>query len=233
MEQEEIALGESQETRALIEVMATRLRDARRGQKLTLRALSEKTGLSQPFLSRLERGQVSTSIANLILITRTVGMDLGQLFQAVPGTPTSQHYVLVRAAERRTPQAVPATGYTYQPVAAGWPGQRMDAFILTFPVRNRADVLTAHEGEELSFVLQGEILFRLGDERIPLKMGDCLYFNAEVPHMGKNVGRVDAKVLMVTAPGRGPGRELGWWKAPAVAERWPARRGRGRDGRPR
>jgi quercetin dioxygenase-like cupin family protein len=76
-------------------------------------------------------------------------------------------------------------------------------------------VLTAHEGEELSFVLQGEILFQLGDEKIPLKTGDCLYFNAEIPHMGKNVGRVDAKVLMVAAPGRGPGREYGWWKAPA------------------
>ena len=107
-------------------------------------------------------------------------------------------------------------------MAVGWPGQRMDAFVLTFPVRNRADVLTAHEGEELSFVLQGEIVFQLGDEKIPLKAGDCLYFNAEIPHMGKNVGRVDAKVLMVAAPGRGPGREFGWWKGSAPA---PAVRG--------
>jgi len=106
----------------------------------------------------------------------------------------------------------------------GWPGQRMDAFVLTFPVKNRADVLTAHEGEEMSFVLQGEILFQLGDEKIPLKTGDCLYFNAEIPHMGKNVGRVDAKVLMVAAPGRGPGREYGWWKAPAPAARARPRR---------
>ena len=66
---------------------------------------------------------------------------------------------------------MPATGYTYQPMAVGWPGQRMDAFVLTFPVKNRADVLTAHEGEELSFVLQGEILFQLGDEKIPLQGG--------------------------------------------------------------
>jgi mannose-6-phosphate isomerase-like protein (cupin superfamily) len=217
-------LDETPETRALVEAVAARLREARRAQRLTLRALSEKTGLSEPFLSRLERGRVSTSIANLILITRTVGIDLGQLFQGVSGTTTTQHYALVRAAERRPPQEVPATGYTYQPMAVGWPGQRMDAFVLTFPVKNRADVLTAHEGDELSFVLQGEILFQLGDEKIPLKAGDCLYFNAEIPHMGKNVGRVDAKVLMVAAPGRGPGREYGWWKAPAPAARTRPRR---------
>src|SRR6266851_890860 len=157
--QAEIALDESPETRALVEAVAARLREARRAQRLTLRALSEKTGLSEPFLSRLERGLVSTSIANLILITRTVGIDLGQLFQGVSGTTTTQHYALVRAAERRPPQEVPATGYTYQPMAVGWPGQRMDAY-----------------------------------------------------------------VLMVAAPGRGPGREYGWWKAPAPAARTRPRR---------
>ncbi|HEY7206509.1 MAG TPA: XRE family transcriptional regulator [Methylomirabilota bacterium] len=222
-------MDDSAETRQLVQAVAARLREARRTRRLTLRALSEKTGLSEPFLSRLERGRVSTSIANLILITRTVGIDLGQLFHDAAGTTTTQHYTLVRASERRTPQAVATTGYTYQPMAIAWPGQRMDAFVLTFPVKNRADVLTAHEGEELSFVLQGEILFQLGDEKIPLKAGDCLYFNAEIPHMGKNVGRVDAKVLMVAAPGRGPGRELGWWKAPAPP---PPRAAARRPGKP-
>jgi transcriptional regulator with XRE-family HTH domain len=227
-------LRESPETAALVQTVAARLREARRAQRLTLRALAEKTGLSEPFLSKLERGRVSTSIANLILISRTVGIELGQLFQdAAAGTTASQHYALVRAGERRTPQAVPATGYTYQPMAVGWPGQRMDAFVLTFPVRNRADVLTAHEGEELSFVLQGEILFQLGEEKIPLRAGDCLYFNAEIPHMGKNVGRVDAKVLMVAAPGRGPGREFGWWKAPAPAPAAARRKRRPRPTRTR
>ena len=57
------------------------------GPGLTLRALSEKTGLSEPFLSKLERGRVSTSIANLILISRTVGIELGQLFQDAAGAP--------------------------------------------------------------------------------------------------------------------------------------------------
>lgn len=217
-------MDESSETHQLVQAVAARLREARRAQRLTLRALSDKTGLSEPFLSRLERGRVSTSIANLILITRIVGIELGQLFRDAAGTTATQHYTLVRASERRAPEAVPATGYSYQPMATGWPGQRMDAFLLTFPVKNRADVLTSHEGDELSFVLQGEILFQLGDEKIPLRAGDCLYFNAEIPHMGKNVGRVDAKVLMVAAPGRGPGRELGWWRAPGPGRPVAARR---------
>jgi len=105
-------LRESPETAALVGAVAARLREARRAQGLTLRALSEKTGLSEPFLSKLERGRVSTSIANLILISRTVGIELGQLFQDAAGATATQHYALVRAGERRAPQAVHATGYT-------------------------------------------------------------------------------------------------------------------------
>ncbi len=161
------------EPRPLVELIASRLREARRGRGLTLRSMSEKTGLSEPFLSRLERAQVSTSIANLILITRTIGIDLAALFQPEAEAAERKPYALSRAADRQPPHAVPAAGYTYQPVAAAWMGQLMDGFLLTFPRGEKGDVLTAHEGEELSFVLEGEILFRLGDEEIRLRAGDC------------------------------------------------------------
>jgi len=73
-------------------------------------------------------------------------------------------------------------------------------------------------------VLRGRILFELGEEEIPLSAGDAIYFKSDIPHMGKNVGDVDAKVLMVTVPGRLPGRELGWWSAPAAPSRRRRRR---------
>jgi transcriptional regulator with XRE-family HTH domain len=193
------------------------LRGARIGKGLTLHALSEKSGLSEAFLSRLERGQASTSIANLIALSGVLDVSLAELFEPGSDQAAPRSYVVVRAGERRAPRQVAATGYRYEPLVSGWAGQRMDAFILTFPPRNRAHVMTAHEGEELIYVLQGKIVFHLGDERVALGAGDCIYFKADIPHMGKNVGDMDARVLMVTAPGRGPGREFGWWKTPEVA----------------
>ena len=209
----------------LVGRMGASLRRARRGRGLTLRELSAKSGLSEAFLSRLERGQASTSIANLIRITGIIGIALGDLFDGGEPGPQPPGYVVTRAAQRRMPSEIAATGYTYEPLVTGWDGQRVDAFVLTFPIRNRADVMTAHEGEELVYVLQGQIVFQLGGEEIPLGVGDCIYFKGDIPHMGRNVGDVDAKVLMVTAPGRGPGREFGWWKAPAIRPR-PRRRAR-------
>lgn len=192
--------------------------------------MGEKTGLSRPFLSRLERGQVSTSIANLMTITGVLGIELGTLFQGAPPA-ADRGYVVARAAGRRA-TAIEATGYRYARLVTSWAAPRLDAFILTFPRRNRADVLTAHEGEELVFVLQGRIVFQLGRERIPLRAGDAVYFRADLPHMGHNVGDVDARVLMVASPGRGPGQEIGWWTAPPPAREGGRRRPRGALARP-
>lgn len=203
-------------TSELVEQIGGSLRRARLAKRLTLRDVSGKSGLSEAFLSRLERGQVSTSIANLIRITGIIGIGLGDLFDGGGPRAAAAGYVVARAAERQPPQAIATTGHTYQPLITGWDGQNVDAFILTFPRHNRADVMTAHEGEELVYVLQGKIVFQLGGEEIPLGVGDCVYFKSDIPHMGKNVGEVDAKVLMVASPGRGPGREFGWWNAPVA-----------------
>ena len=195
------------------------LRRARLARKLTLRDLSAKSGLSQAFLSRLERGQASTSIANLIRITGIIGIPVGDLFDGPSPRAEAAGYVVARATDPQPARTIATTGYSYQPLITGWEGRNVDAFILTFPRHNRADVMTAHEGEELVYVLSGKIVFQLGGERIPLRAGDCIYFKSDIPHMGKNVGTADARVLMVASPGRGPGREFGWWNAPAARRR--------------
>lgn len=207
----------------LLRQIGAAIRHARVARTMTLHAMSEKTGLSRPFLSRLERGQVSTSIANLVSITGVLGIDLGKLFQSSREPAAEKGYLVAHAAARR-PTEIEATGYRYDRLIPGWAGQKLDAFILTFPLRNRADVLTAHEGEELVYVLQGKIVFQLGEDELPLGVGDAVYFKADIPHMGKNIGDVDAKVLMVTSPGRAPGREAAWWNVAAVKRRRPRRR---------
>ncbi len=60
-----------------------RLREARRQRGLSLEQLAEATSLTKGFISQLERDIASASVASLIRICATLGIEIGSLFQSV------------------------------------------------------------------------------------------------------------------------------------------------------
>jgi quercetin dioxygenase-like cupin family protein len=78
------------------------------------------------------------------------------------------------------------------------PDASAEAFELEFPVTSSPVIpLVRHAGEEVLYVLSGRIEFQVGEERFEMRAGDCLHFDAEQPHMGRNLGRAPARMLMV------------------------------------
>nr|CBX69899.1 hypothetical protein YEW_KP45100 [Yersinia enterocolitica W22703] len=57
-----------------------------------------------------------------------------------------------------------------------------------------------HHGEEMGYVLEGEIALYLGEEIYTLSVGDSFYFPSNVPHGYRNIGQSTAKVLWVNTP---------------------------------
>src|SRR5471032_572511 len=85
-----------------------RLRAARTGAGLTLADVAQRAGVSQGFLSKLERGQATASIANLIQLTDVLGLGLHELF-ATDGAPAKTR-VAVHRAQHEAFAEVAATG---------------------------------------------------------------------------------------------------------------------------
>src|SRR5262245_25142315 len=151
-----MGLPQKQTDEEIAASLGPRLRTARAAAGLTLRDLSAVTGLSQPFLSRLERGQVSASIANLLQICRALDLSMSSLLEGE--APTALDRVVFRGGGA----PVAADGYSFRQLAPGLRSRRMDAFLLDFPPRRAMELVVAHEGEELLFVLEGLIRFRFG-----------------------------------------------------------------------
>jgi transcriptional regulator with XRE-family HTH domain len=207
-----------QDERAVADAVGARIKAARGAAGLTLKALSAATGLSQPFLSRLERGLVSASIANLLQIGRALGLSMAELVEGEAPAPAPGWVV------HRGGPPVAADGYSFRQLAPGLRGRRMDAFVLDFPPGQGMDLVVAHEGEELLYVLEGRIRFRFGEEEALLGAGDAVQFDSSLPHTARNAGARPARLLMVTAPGRG--EPFGWQRALADAanKRQPSKR---------
>lgn len=193
----------NQKIKARIEVVARqmgeRLRQARRKNGITLGELSKETSLSVSFLSRLERGETSTSIANLIVIATRLGISLHEFFKEP--SDTREDYILNRAQEREHQTALIAHGYSYRLSTGDLPDQQMSAFELTFPpgAKEQPTLLT-HDGEEVLYLVEGSIEFHIGEDSFVMNAGDCVHFNCSKPHMGRNIGTSTARLLMVVTP---------------------------------
>jgi mannose-6-phosphate isomerase-like protein (cupin superfamily) len=73
-------------------------------------------------------------------------------------------------------------GYGYETLAHKFQDKHMEPYILNLPVKPKRNALFQHKGEEMLFVLEGIMKFFYGDKDFIVEEGDCIYFDANVPH---------------------------------------------------
>src|SRR5260370_1476719 len=174
--------------------LGANLREARRARGLTLDKLASMSDLTRGYLSLVERGLKTPSIAALVRISNALGVNIAQLFDQ-NATPAPQ-YSLYRREDGSKPQPGYG-GFWLSPLAAGRTGKIMERFLMQAPLKSAARA--THAGEEMLYVLSGEIGIKLGAEELLLHPGDCLYFSSETRHEVRSIGRQKAEVFVVIA----------------------------------
>jgi transcriptional regulator with XRE-family HTH domain len=167
---------------------------------MTLKAVSQRTGLSQPLLSQIENNTVAPPIATLIKISSALGVKIGHFFQ---DAPDQGRLVVVRRQERQALERLnhadryAGIGYRYESLAHPMVDKQMEPFIVELDARDPAEVpYNQHRGEEFIFVLEGRLEFRSPDRTIAMEPGDSIYFDAAIPHGLRGLGG-PARVMVV------------------------------------
>lgn len=177
--------------------IGTQVRHLRKQRSLTLKDLSDLTGLSKPNLSQIENNVVTPPIATLLKISTALGVSIGHFFRkSAPDTSV----VVVRKEDRygiaKGPH-ISHIGYQYEPLAYPKVDKNMEPFIVHMEERDAGDIVyNNHRGEEFLLVLDGILEFRCGDTVVQLEEGDSLYFDSGIPHGYRGVGG-PAKTLVV------------------------------------
>lgn len=174
--------------------LGDRIRAARQARGLPLRAVADEAGVSQSFLSQVERGAASPSVKSLIKIADAVGSSVAALL--VGSDPTNR---ILRASERRT-VSDRRQGWVDEfltPPAA----RRLQVNLTTVDPGGGEEDLHAHASEEeCVIVMEGCIEVIVAGERIPLEEGDALLLDPTVPHGYVNSSGRRAQVLWVMTP---------------------------------
>ncbi|TDR94582.1 helix-turn-helix domain-containing protein [Enterovirga rhinocerotis] len=200
-----------------------RIRRARLASGMTLSTLAERTQLSEGFLSKLERGQASSSIANLIQIVAALSLSLNDLFVDEDSAPARTSVSVHRRSSPGGFTEIESTGYRWKALAGGAALDRIEVFHLVFPEENRMEALVSHPGQEHCYVLSGEVIFHVAGEEHRLRAGDGIFIDSELPHRAENGGLGEAHVLMTVTKGEAEaGRSsspIDWWRLNGVAAR--------------
>lgn len=176
-----------------------KIRKLRKGKALTLQNLSTSTGLSKPLLSQIENELVVPPISTLLKISRALEKDITFFFQE---PDNDGKVVVVRPFERERldTKKLGRTdgGYSYESLAYKKTRKNMEPFLIEFERKDEKDLsFYSHEGEEFLFVLEGNLEFRTENDVHRLEQGDSLYFESDVPHAYRAVGKRNAKAIAV------------------------------------
>lgn len=193
------------------------IKAARIRSNLTLAGLAEQCALSESFLSRLERGHASASIANLLQVCLALDIEIASLFGDLEPNK-SKIRIAVHRREEDSFSFVPATGYRWKRLGGGNVKDAMEVFRLEFPKHQTMEAFVSHAGQEHCFVLSGEIIFEVGGESFHLRSGDGIFIDSELPHRARSVGAQEASVLMTVANFDGQQANFDWWKPATVTE---------------
>jgi transcriptional regulator with XRE-family HTH domain len=178
-----------------------RVRALRDAMDLSLRDLAERSGVSAPMLSQVERGETSPTLAVAARIASGLDLRLSQLLRL----DETGSVTIVRAAERRRGGSTRA-GHTVEVLTAPLPGQRaeLSRHVLAPGAQTGGPGdPPMHEpgSREISLVERGAVVLHIDGDEHALSAGDCVTFDADLPHHFANPGPEEAALLAVVSAG--------------------------------
>jgi len=174
-------------------LIGAKLRSARKTRGLTLDQVAQAAGLTKGFVSRLERDDVSPSVASLVTVCDVLGLRVGELFD-----PPSAS--VIRAGEGRLIN-FGGEGATERVITPGTQTALEVIHSVIEPGGNGGEELYALACDaECAYVLSGTVEVVLGDHAETLTAGDAMTFPGNTPHTWRNPGPRPCKVLWILAP---------------------------------
>lgn len=159
-----------------------RLREARRGLRMTLDEVAREAGLTKSFVSAVERGETSPSIGSLYRLCEVLGVPVAALFETAAAPESS----VVRRADVR---------------GVSFGGEGVENHVLSPRTERRAQVIEthvapggspgpepwSHAGElTIATVLEGALEFRFEGRTTVLRAGDTIAYSPADPHSWAN-----------------------------------------------
>ena len=186
-------------TKEIYSAIGRRIRLIRQKKGLSLNELAGKTGFAKSYLSQIENLKREPSISALSQIAHVLEVDVLFLLSGETQNSGAQSFTIVKKGERKTVNRPSGSlAYIYDAITYKKPDRLMEGYIVTIGPDFPPEPFV-HEGQELTYVLEGTHEFVYDGKTYLLEEGDCYYFDSNKPHYARGVGEKPGKLLVVFA----------------------------------
>ena len=179
--------------------IGTRLRHARLMRGSRMKDVADAAGCSESLVSKIENNKLEPSLQVLNKLCSVLKIDLADLFNS----QNEDYPVVTRAGQRTVIEMDPLRrghGILMERVIPYAKGHLLQSNIHVVAPGGSSFGLISHEGEEVGYLIAGEIELFVGDKAYQLSAGDTFSFRSEVGHGYSNRGTAEARILFVNTP---------------------------------
>jgi transcriptional regulator with XRE-family HTH domain len=171
------------------------LRQKRKDLKLTLRAVAEKAGVSEGFLSQVENDVNSPSVDTLVKICNAIGIEAGDVLNEAKHL---ERIIVIRKSEWKDVE-LPNTGFVTRRFFPPENRSVIDSAVLILePGKSIPARKNIRNAQEVLCVLKGSIELSYGDDVYTLLEGDSVhYYSTPEKEMITNKSKGLAIVLWI------------------------------------
>ncbi|MHA7971900.1 helix-turn-helix domain-containing protein [Rhizobium sp. CAU 1783] len=174
------------------------VRTYRKKLGLTVADLAAATGMSVGMLSKIENGNISSSLSTLQALSKALSVPITAFFRGYE-EPRSASFVKAGEGvniERRGTRA----GHHYSllgHIENNTSGVAVEPYLITLNAESDIFPTFQHEGMEFLYMLEGEVVYRHGESLYRMQPGDSLFFDADAPHGPEELVKLPARYLSI------------------------------------
>jgi transcriptional regulator with XRE-family HTH domain len=172
------------------------LRTVRVARGLRLKTVADAAGCSEGLLSKIENGRADPSLRLLQRVCEFHQMTMGDLLSWAE----RREAMITRAADRTSMRVNDPGKPGVQILRLAQSGHLLAGFINRFEPGGSSGELLTHPGEEMGYVIQGEIDLVVGETLHRIADGDSFCFRSDLPHGYRNPGSERAEIIIINSP---------------------------------
>ncbi|ORJ53686.1 helix-turn-helix domain-containing protein [Geothermobacter hydrogeniphilus] len=179
-------------------IVGKKLKAIRLKSDMTIQELAESSRVSSNMISRIERGLTIPSVEILMKLANVFGKSINYFVEEVS---TTHEIVHTAPGGRDTTVYEDERNMLTESFTSGLRDPQFMSFLCTIPKGGMSgEENMYHPGDELIYLLDGQLKVTIGRETYLLNAGDSLTFKSHLPHRWVNVGEDDARVIWTLSP---------------------------------